>query len=75
MASCYGRISAPSVGIGKFFERLPIKTSLPDGTKVEVDVFRERYWDTDVLLVFRTVTFKGRFVLLYYGVAATKLVG
>ncbi|CAM9176679.1 unnamed protein product [Ectocarpus sp. 4 AP-2014] len=40
MASCYGSISAPSVGAPRGLRYLPIRTKLPDGTQVEVDHFR-----------------------------------
>ncbi|CAM9543861.1 unnamed protein product [Ectocarpus sp. 13 AM-2016] len=40
MASCYGSISASSVGSPRSLRYLPIRTKLPDGTQVEVDHFR-----------------------------------
>ncbi len=42
MASCYGRISAPSDGSAQGLGYLPIRTRLPDNTAVEIDYFRER---------------------------------
>lgn len=43
MASCYGRISAPSTGTLNVLEYLPMRTVLLDGTRLEIDFFRERY--------------------------------
>lgn len=42
MASCYGSITVPLGGTAPGLQYLPVRTKLPDGTSVEIDVFRER---------------------------------
>ncbi|CAM9561456.1 unnamed protein product [Pylaiella littoralis] len=41
MASCYGSISQPLGAAGEGLQYLPVRTTLPDGTPVEIDYFRE----------------------------------